>query len=567
MTVLLLLNSLFLSVSGWYTVPAPPDSAVFSEELAEEHSEVLIFMARSGWSPEWLDTAMLSVSMLEQYPSDSALIAWAASLMDVPFRTEITPMLRIEITPVLIEYGDSYIIPDMESVVDNPQLLEAFFRRIQHIIAAGGEPEEQERIVEIIIDSWTDLPADTKILSLEILGKLGIDITGDIQIAEMENASMRAAARYCSELGKEYAFNIEGNESPLERIYSAACSPPEEAAAMLYDPLWAVRYNAVTTSDPAVLEPVLDDSIPYVALAAAIARRDAGYSDGTAAIRKIALLEGPVGNMAAEELGTDDMILLMELMTHREPGRRSAAQTAWLSDSLPVDSLTEGMWLSDPYWLIPVSWAWHLLDISDSVHAENALQYIQSRRANYADTVMIDEYTAVLRSLLEDPPEEESNEYSGWTQYHLPFDIETEVPDTVIIRMDIGDLLIDLWVDTAPIACSNFLHLAESGFYDGISFHRVIPGFVAQAGCPEGTGTGGPGYNLPNERSLMHFGRGVLGMADAGLNTAGSQFFVMLDDHGRLDGRYTVFGCVINTESLDEITVGTIINEVVFSGE
>ncbi|MCD4700667.1 MAG: peptidylprolyl isomerase [Candidatus Aegiribacteria sp.] len=179
---------------------------------------------------------------------------------------------------------------------------------------------------------------------------------------------------------------------------------------------------------------------------------------------------------------------------------------------------------------------------------------------------MIDEYAEILLSRLEDNSEEESIVDSGWTQYLLPFNIEIATPDTVIIRTDAGDLWIDLWGDTAPVACSNFLHLAESGYYDGIKFHRVIPGFVAQAGCPEGMGTGGPGYNLPNERSVMHFGRGVLGMADAGLNTAGSQFFVMLDDHGRLDGRYTAFGEVQNTELLDKITVGTIINEIVLFG-
>ncbi|MCD4700666.1 MAG: hypothetical protein K8S24_02305 [Candidatus Aegiribacteria sp.] len=335
MTFLLLMNSILLSLSSWYTIPAPPDSAVFSEALAEEPLEVLIFMARSGWSPEWLDAGALSVSLLEQYPSDAAVIAWAASLMDVPFRTEITP--------VLVEYGDAYVIPDLESVVGNPQLLNAFLRRTQHIIAGGGEPEEQERIVGIITGSWSDLPVDTKALSLEVLGKLGIDITGDIHIEELEDASLRAAARYCSELGREYAFSVNANETPLERVNIAACSPQDEAAEMLSDPLWAVRYNAVTVCDPVLLEPVLDDSIPYVALAAALARRDAGYPDGAAAIRVIAVMEGPVGNKAAEELGAADTLLLKELMTNLEPGRRAAAQTAWLNDSLPVDSHTEAM--------------------------------------------------------------------------------------------------------------------------------------------------------------------------------------------------------------------------------
>jgi cyclophilin family peptidyl-prolyl cis-trans isomerase len=298
-----------------------------------------------------------------------------------------------------------------------------------------------------------------------------------------------------------------------------------------------------------------------------LARRDAGYPDGNAAVREIALIESPAGYMATEELDAADTLLLKEFMISGEPGRRIAAQTAWLSDSLPVDSIVEETWISDPYWLVPISWAWHLVDISDSIHAEIVLQDISSHRESYTDTAMIDEYLTVLSNRLKGAPEEVTTEDPGWTQYNLPFDIETAVPDTVIIRTDTGDILVDLWGDTAPAACSGFLHLARSGFYDGISFHRVIPGFVAQAGCPEGVGTGGPGYNLPNERSVMHFGRGVLGMADAGLNTAGSQFFIMLDDHGRLDGRYTVFGSVLNTEFLDEITVGTIITEIVFTGE
>ncbi|MBD3278598.1 MAG: peptidylprolyl isomerase [Candidatus Aegiribacteria sp.] len=133
----------------------------------------------------------------------------------------------------------------------------------------------------------------------------------------------------------------------------------------------------------------------------------------------------------------------------------------------------------------------------------------------------------------------------------------------MLLVTDAGPFIIDLWEDIAPIACRNFVFLSETGFYDIVSFHRVIPGFVAQAGCPYGSGMGGPGYTIPNERSPRTFERGVLGMADAGLNTAGSQFFIMLDSHGRLDGRYTAFGRVVNTANLDEITVGTGIEKLI----
>ncbi len=558
MTFSILLSSLILGVNTWYTAPAPPDSSELSEVLSENPLEVLVFMARSGWSPDWLDKGFLSMSLLEKYPSDTAVILWAASMLDVPFKTEMTPLL--------IEYGDEYTVPDQEAVADDPSLLSAFLRRIRHVIAAGGEPLELENTVDLIIASWSFLPGDAKALSLEVLGKLGIDITGDINFEELRNSDMRAVARYFSELGKVYEYHQDTIGFTLDLIYTASASSPDMAVSMLSDPLWAVRYNAVISSDPAMLESVLEDSTPYVALTAAIARNNSGYIDGQTLISELALFDGPVGHMAAEELTAVDTLLLRELMIHPDPGRRSAAQTAWFSDSLPVDSLTEELWLSDPYWLVPVSLAWHLVDISDSLHAEDILQSMIARRESYTDPAMIDQYTAVLQNRLDGVENEVNPADSRWIPYDLPFDVEASISDTVIIGTDAGDLLIFLWEDTAPLACRSFLYLAESGFYDGIKFHRVIPGFVAQAGCPEGVGTGGPGYVLPNERSIKHFGRGVLGMADSGLNTAGSQFFIMLDSHGRLDGRYTAFGSVLNPEFLDEITVGTTINDIVICG-
>jgi peptidyl-prolyl cis-trans isomerase B (cyclophilin B) len=114
----------------------------------------------------------------------------------------------------------------------------------------------------------------------------------------------------------------------------------------------------------------------------------------------------------------------------------------------------------------------------------------------------------------------------------------------------------------APQTCRSFWYLAEKGFYDGIYFHRVIPGFVAQAGCPEGNGYGGPGYTVPAENNTEAYLRGVVGMADSGPDTAGSQFFIMLDSQRRLDCRYTVFAVVENTPKLDSIEVGTRILEI-----
>ncbi len=110
-----------------------------------------------------------------------------------------------------------------------------------------------------------------------------------------------------------------------------------------------------------------------------------------------------------------------------------------------------------------------------------------------------------------------------------------------------GDIVIQLYADKAPLAVNNFVFLAQQGWYDGVTFHRVIPGFVAQAGDPTGTGLGGPGYAFSNEISSdLHFdAAGVVGMANAGPDTNGSQFFITYAPQPQLDGGYTIFGKVI----------------------
>ena len=120
---------------------------------------------------------------------------------------------------------------------------------------------------------------------------------------------------------------------------------------------------------------------------------------------------------------------------------------------------------------------------------------------------------------------------------------------------------IELYPDIAPISCENFEKLVKQGFYDGLTFHRVIPGFMIQGGCPNGTGTGGPGWTIKGEFSsngvkndLKHT-RGVLSMARSMMpNSAGSQCFIMHDDAPHLDGNYAAFGKVVEgMEVVDEI--------------
>lgn len=110
-----------------------------------------------------------------------------------------------------------------------------------------------------------------------------------------------------------------------------------------------------------------------------------------------------------------------------------------------------------------------------------------------------------------------------------------------------GEFTIELFEDKAPQTTKNFIDLVEKGFYDGLIFHRVIAGFMIQGGCPNGTGTGGPGYTIKDEfhPDLKHSAPGILSMANAGPNTGGSQFFITLEKTPWLDGHHAVFGKVI----------------------
>jgi cyclophilin family peptidyl-prolyl cis-trans isomerase len=115
-----------------------------------------------------------------------------------------------------------------------------------------------------------------------------------------------------------------------------------------------------------------------------------------------------------------------------------------------------------------------------------------------------------------------------------------------------GDIDVQVFADDAPKAANNFVDLARKGFYDGVIFHRVVPGFVVQGGDPTGTGTGGPGYKFEDEPFKGDYDRGTLAMANAGPNTNGSQFFICLADlGGKLPKNYTIFGRV--TKGMDVV--------------
>ena len=140
---------------------------------------------------------------------------------------------------------------------------------------------------------------------------------------------------------------------------------------------------------------------------------------------------------------------------------------------------------------------------------------------------------------------------------------------TATFDTDRGAIKVELLADKAPLTVANFVNLAKRGFYDGLTFHRVIPDFMIQGGCPKGTGTGGPGYKFEDEtgNGVSHE-RGVLSMANAGPNTNGSQFFITHIKTDWLDGKHTVFGKVLEgLDVVDAVKQGDSIKSVTIAGD
>lgn len=150
----------------------------------------------------------------------------------------------------------------------------------------------------------------------------------------------------------------------------------------------------------------------------------------------------------------------------------------------------------------------------------------------------------------------------------FPTATEKIIMKKAIIETKKGNIVLELFDNDAPNTVENFVKLIDQGFYNGLTFHRVIPDFMIQGGCPKGNGTGGPGYKIKCEINPRKHTKGTLSMAHAGKNTGGSQFFITHSPQPHLDGVHTVFGQVIEgmevvnkIKNSDVMTKITVVNE------
>ncbi|MGM0628478.1 MAG: peptidylprolyl isomerase, partial [Candidatus Fermentibacterota bacterium] len=455
-----------------------------------------------------------------------------------------------------VELGPTGELPGPEEGLRRPELLHAALLRAAHSITGSVPMERPEEAVALALACWDVLPGGSRGLALQLAGRLGA------QIPEEKGGGQELRwVRYLAETGGR--LDAVPGEPPrgLEALYAARCLPDSVLGDWMDHPDWYVRRVAADSLPPEELEPLLDDPVAYVALGAALRMQSGGVPDGGEALRRLAREPGPVGDMATSGLTAEDGDVLEQMLNAPRPARRAAAQAAWLEHGLAVDAHLARSWEADPYWIVPVNWVYHLEQSGEMGRARTTAERIagMAEEAHRPEQLL-----SYLEEIVTGGPAGASEEEHAWPASQLPFDPDTvEMARQVELRTTEGPIVLELLWDTAPIACANMVHLAREGFYDGIWVHRAVPGFVAQAGCPEGNGMGGPGYTIPGEPGLLAFDRGVVGMADAGPGTAGSQFFIMLDSHRRLDTRYTAFAKVAEgMEAAERLTVGSRIEAV-----
>lgn len=256
------------------------------------------------------------------------------------------------------------------------------------------------------------------------------------------------------------------------------------------------------------------------------------------------------------DLGVD---LVRRALQDRDPAVRASA-LAWTQENpmLDVAELDAAMTtaMGDRSVDARIAAVRALAALTESVpSARDAATLRLAHWAEKADYLARREAALALVSLGQAPPALGTVDTGRSIDIYREIALRTATPKRVTFRTDKGDVELELPCSDTPFTCLSFLQLANQGFFEGLTFHRVIPDFVVQGGDPRGDGAGGPGYTLRDEVGLLRFDRGILGMAHSGPDTAGSQFFVTLSPQPHLDGGYTAFGRVVEGQGVLESLV------------
>lgn len=550
MTVMIALTVLAAlpASSRWLLRTVPPGAEEYARLLEEDPDQALLLSARTGWLPGDSAVRARVEEMAVLSGRSGRLAAWAAT------RCGLRP--RVELGVGLVELGPQTVLPDAPEACENSRLVHAGLLRALHSKTAGIPMQRPQDAVELAVACWRSLPDTTRALALQAAGRFEAEVPRE-PAGEMGTPWLR----YLAETGGSLEELPDGPLEGLRALYAVRCLPDSLARGLVEHSDWFVRRAAAKTLAPEELQPLLDDPVPALRLDAALRMRDAGLDEGRDAVRELAGKDSPMGDLATSGLTAEDADLLEELLESPRPARRAAAQAVWLEYGLAVDSQLARSWETDPYWLVPVSWVYHLEQSGEMGRARTTAERIADM-AEQSDSP--ERLLSYLEEIVTGGPAGAVEEAPAWPGGEVPFDpASIPRPQQVVVETSEGEIVLELLWDTAPIACANFVHLAEEGFYGGIWVHRVEPGFVAQVGCPEGNGMGGPGHTIPGEASLVPFRRGTVGMADAGPNTAGSQLFIMLDSHRRLDARYTAFARVARgMDAVERLYVGSRIEAV-----
>ena len=390
-------------------------------------------------------------------------------------------------------------------------------------------------IAEVLLERTTDANEHVRLTAIEALGILGSgkELNRLVRFARSRNwkertAAARALGLLASSGSKRSSAGPESKDSPLRAVAWEALS------TLARDPAWRVRAASATALGRA-------DATEETQHASALSLLRALAGDPEPRVRPsaIAALDSAAGEAPPGEvevtlvatLGTDDPAVLV---TAAEVlGKRRSARA--------VPEILEAFrHLTEPDDREAMA---ALLTALGRIGGEAAVSAIEEAAAK-AEGVMAEVALAALASARGEPDAPEPPVVAAPLRYRDLLEKAPRGRPHAVVETDRGRIVIELFADETPVTAANFFSLAHDGFYDGLTFHRVVSGFVIQGGCPRGDGWGGPGYSIPCEVTARPYERGSVGMALAGRDTGGSQFFITHSPQPHLDGRYTLFGRV-----------------------